>query len=285
MSRLTTLNLQGNPGAPFVLKSELEKQGDDSVVVKVAEAAPFGMEFILSAQNGSLSGSSVDIAAGSTTSAVITVTPNQSDARVTVSVDTVSFRGSPSFDGIQTNTGEPLDLIFGTPPPEPDPDPTPEPEPTTGICDRTEQVRDAILVKLPRLNGECSAVTAFDLRGVTGYMSVSGLTALEKDDLQGLTELSQLYLGHNSLSTLPDDIFDDLGNLIYLDLRNNDLSSVPADVFDELTNLDYLSLDSNSISSLPSGVFDKLTELGLPEFVLERHRHVKQGRIRQSHRS
>ena len=485
LSSLRTLNIEDNPGAPFVLTADLERRGSDSVVVKVDEAVPFGTNITLSAQNGTLSSSTLNIAGGSTTSGAMTVTPEQTDARVTVSVNAVSFTGSPYHSGIQTNMGDSLELVFGTPPLDPisvptvevsfgaaayrvaegasgttvvvtldddpartvvvsitttnengasgadysgvpnnitfnsgetsksftfiatddstidggesvklgfgtlpagvtegtpnettisitdndvagvtvdpttvtvteggtatysmklntqpagtvtitivdpndstnvtadpasltfdssswntaqnvtvsagqdsdtsddratithtvsgygtvtsadsvtvmvtDDDPpsttTPDPDPVEGICDRTEQVRDAILAKLPRLNGDCSAVSAFDLRGVTGYMAISDLTSLREGDLQGLTELKQLYLGDNSLSSLPNGIFDDLDSLIYLDLKSNDLNSISVDMFEPLTSLESLILSSNRIGSLPAGVFDELTDL------------------------
>ena len=44
LSSLEFLEFDGNPGAPFLLEAELEQQGGDAVVVKIAEAAPFDLE-------------------------------------------------------------------------------------------------------------------------------------------------------------------------------------------------------------------------------------------------
>ena len=44
LSGLTDLDAGNNPGAPFTFTAELERRGDDTVVVRIAEGAtPFGM--------------------------------------------------------------------------------------------------------------------------------------------------------------------------------------------------------------------------------------------------
>ena len=81
-----------NPGAPFTFTAELEQQGNNAVVVRVAKGAPTDMSVTLSAEGGSLSGETATVAAGSTTSSPITVTPSGNGA-VTVNVDSASFVG------------------------------------------------------------------------------------------------------------------------------------------------------------------------------------------------
>ena len=50
LSGLTDLDAGDNPGAPFTFTAELERRGDDTVVVRIAEGAtPFGMTIELSA--------------------------------------------------------------------------------------------------------------------------------------------------------------------------------------------------------------------------------------------
>ena len=49
LGNLTSLLLHSNPGRPFILTAYLERQGDNAVLVKVAEAVPFDMAVTLSA--------------------------------------------------------------------------------------------------------------------------------------------------------------------------------------------------------------------------------------------
>ena len=131
-----------------------------------------------------------------------------------------------------------------------------------GLCDRTGQVRDAIMAKLLHLN-DCSLVTDLHLENMTGSIDLraSGVDALLAQDFRGLTNLEQLDLAANDLSALPEGVFDGLTNLEQLDLAANDLSALPKGVFDGLTNLEQLDLAANDLSALPEGVFDGLTNL------------------------
>ena len=156
----------------------------------------------------------------------------------------------------------------------------------SGICDRTQQVRDGILALLRNV-GDCELVTSSDLAGITGDLLLSDagiavlhdgdfsgltslqglhmwnndLTSLPEDVFDGLASLQQLILFSNQLASLPDGVFDGLSSLKVLDLDNNDLTSLPEDVFDGLTSLRRLGLGSNRLASLPNGVFDNLTIL------------------------
>ena len=131
----------------------------------------------------------------------------------------------------------------------------------TGICDRTRQVRDAILDKLN--NVDCSAVTDTHLSGIAGGLGLNakGIERLQASDFQGLSSLEKLYLESNNLETLPADVFDGLTSLTELYLLRNDLDSLPADVFGDLTNLNWLYLNFNELQTLPGGVFDGLANL------------------------
>ena len=119
LSELHTLYLDANPGSPFTFTAELEQRGDYAFVVKMAEGAPFDVEVTLSAQDGTLSSTTVTIEGGSIRSAPVIVTPGGSpQAWVTVNVATASFPGTARWDaadeysyrGIQTGLGEPLVL-------------------------------------------------------------------------------------------------------------------------------------------------------------------------------
>ena len=246
MSKLQSVSFSGNLSAPFTLTAELERQGEDGVVVKVSEGAPFAMTVTLSAEGGTLSATTVVIGGGDTESADVTVTPEGAGA-VTVSVDSAAFPDAGTVhDGIQTGVGESLTLEAAA----------------SGICDRTAQVRDAILEKLPDTS-DCALVTETDLSYLQGSLDLnnSDITTLKSGDFEGLSRLIGIKLRRNNLSALPDGVFDDLGNLTVLYLDANHLSELPAGVFDDLTNLFYLNLGQNGLSELPAGVFDELSNL------------------------
>ena len=133
---------------------------------------------------------------------------------------------------------------------------------TTGICGRTQQVRDAILNKISGVSN-CADVTAAHLAAITGTLALrfENITALSAGDFDGLTSLSELILNENPLTELPDGVFDDLTSLAQLEMRENRLTELPDDVFDNLTSLWRLGMFGNPLTELPDGVFDNLTSL------------------------
>ena len=80
-----------------------------------------------------------------------------------------------------------------------------------GICERTEEVRDAIVNKVGGVNN-CAYVTPNNLAAITGTLILDSqsITALAAGDFNGLTALTKLYLSNNALSTLPAGVFDAL---------------------------------------------------------------------------
>ncbi len=140
--------------------------------------------------------------------------------------------------------------------------------PTPGICDRTQQVQDAILADLAEISGvdDCAAVTVADLATITFlYMVRKNVTALKSGDFAGLSALEELQLRENSLTELPSDLFSGLTALRILNLSNNALESLPSDVFSGLTAMENLSLNRNASlgAALPATVFSDLTSLRL----------------------
>ena len=87
---LTEVTLTNNPGAWFTIAAQLE-QRDNSVVVRVAAGAPFPMPVSLSASGGTLSASTVTVAAGSLESDAVEVTANPAQPKVTVSITSAGF--------------------------------------------------------------------------------------------------------------------------------------------------------------------------------------------------
>ena len=117
---------------------------------------------------------------------------------------------------------------------------------TGGVCDRTPQVRDALVAAAQANRAaatDCSLVTT----GVTG-------------DLDGIT--GTLQLAGRGIAALKADDFAGLDNLTSLDLSGNALTALPAAVFEPLTSLTALHLNSNALAEggLPDGVFEKLPE-------------------------
>ena len=127
--------------------------------------------------------------------------------------------------------------------------------PGSGVCGRTEQVRDAIVAAIAGVS-DCANVTTAQLAGVTRLNSLarSGITSLRRGDFAGLAALEGLGLSGNEFSSLPAGVFSGLTALQGLYLANNDLSSLPAGVFSGLTALEYVYLHYNAVDPLPLAV-------------------------------
>ena len=105
------------------------------------------------------------------------------------------------------------------------------------FCERTEQVRDAILAKLGET--DCGNVGSEELATVSGTLNLVGkqITSLQSDDFYGLTALTRLWLNNNQLESLPEGIFSGLTALTQLTLYDNQLESLPEGIFSDLTAL------------------------------------------------
>ena len=131
-----------------------------------------------------------------------------------------------------------------------------------GICDRTKEVRKAIL-RMIRGVSDCSKVNRERLDRVQGNLVLtgSGITALQAGDFHDLPNVNELRLDRNDLETLPDDVFDGLDGLRRLRLNDNDLATLPTGAFDGLDGLRRLYLNDNDLDDLPDGAFDHLESL------------------------
>ena len=117
LSGLTDLDAGDNPGAPFTFTAEMERRGDDTVVVRLAEGAtPFDLKVELSALNGDLSAETVTITSGSSYSGVIDVRAHGLHP-VTVEIDSADFLlpSGGSASGILADRGSAMLMWIGRP--------------------------------------------------------------------------------------------------------------------------------------------------------------------------
>ena len=151
------------------------------------------------------------------------------------------------------------------------------------VCDRTPQVRDALVKKLARVcedittghlaevrilivrDPELTTLQTNDFRGLIALeyllLDRNSLTSLPEHVFSEVSSLKELWLQANSLSTLPEGIFQGLNSLRELYLYRNSLSVLPPKVFRGLGNLRELRLWENSLSELPEGIFQGLSKL------------------------
>ena len=132
------------------------------------------------------------------------------------------------------------------------------PEPI-GVCERTPEVRDAILLEVYGVT-RCEDITAEDLARIS-TLGVFNLTELREGDFAGMTWLTYLIIVDSRFTSLPEGVFAGLTNLRELNLSENQLASLPEGVFSGLANLEWLWLTANRLTSLPEGVFADLTNL------------------------
>ncbi len=142
------------------------------------------------------------------------------------------------------------------------------------VCDRTPEVRDAIVEKIPDVS-DCSEVTEAHLAVITGFLDLAGphefwgvpsgrpnpIPELKAGDFSGLSSLEGLLLQYNDLTTLPPGFFHGLSSLKTLNLENNRLTTLSTGVFAGLSSLRTLALSGNPLTTVPAGIFYGLTAL------------------------
>ena len=111
LASLDVLNIDDNTGSPFTLTAELERTGENTIALKIAQATPFDMEVTLSAEGGALSSATVPVPAGNVSSEQITVSPDGAEP-ITISVVSAAFLLGESQEarGIQAGLGDHLTL-------------------------------------------------------------------------------------------------------------------------------------------------------------------------------
>ena len=132
---------------------------------------------------------------------------------------------------------------------------------SANFCSRTQQVKEAILDRIPGIT-ECANVTDAHLASITSLsLDSKSISSLQNGDFDGLSALTTLYLSSNALTTLDADIFDGLSALTTLDLSSNQLTTLDADIFDGLSALTTLNLYGNELTTLDADIFDGLSAL------------------------
>ena len=256
--RLPELNLMLS-SVPFPITVSLSMVEIGRFKARIPTGAPFDINVSIHSTNGTINDgvSSVMIRAGSVESDFFTVsrTPGTS-AAITVDIGTLpTLPDGHTGYFLVKSTNLPLEV-------------SPDLSIVIPVCDRTPQVRDAIVAAVPGVS-DCNNVTEAHLAAITNLnlqgnpfdLEVNDLKALKPGDFSGLSSLKTLKLGNNDLTTLPTDIFSGLSSLTFLDLDGNDFSSLPDGVFDELTSLTRLWLHHNRLTTLPEDIFDELTQL------------------------
>ncbi|MDE2987102.1 MAG: putative Ig domain-containing protein [Chloroflexota bacterium] len=133
----------------------------------------------------------------------------------------------------------------------------PEPLAQPSVCDRTTDVREAILSALGVR--DCAAITAAQLAGITElrFLRLSDtdntgtVRSLQAGDFHGLSGLTRLDLSGHQLSALPQGVFAGLEGLTALRLDGNRLEALPDGLFLGLSGLQSLRLDGNAFSTSP----------------------------------
>ena len=285
----------GTVTASLPLNVTIQESTVGSVVVEVAQGVPFTtVTATLSITGGDFSGNlstTVTIQKGQTQSAPITFATDQTAETTVIGISRLTSdpleietgfddRSFVGYSGFQLAEGPALFL-------------------GEGVCNRTPQVRDAILARIGS-GATCSTVTDVQLASISGTLDLrdptpldargqtdDDITTLLVGDFAGLTRLEELDLSENSLTTLPPGIFSDLTALTRLDLFDNSLTTLSPGVFSDLTaltrldlgfndlttsmvsrsglnaltNLTILDLSANQLGELPSDIFAGLTAL------------------------
>ena len=122
------------------------------------------------------------------------------------------------------------------------------------VCNRTPQVRDAIVSSLSAR--DCTVVTLTQLRSISAlHLENKNIASLKEGDFEHLGNLEELHLEGNRLSSLDPEIFDDVFGLFDLSLADNNMDALPEGIFKNLRILDNIFLYGNDFNCIPQNAF------------------------------
>ena len=138
-----------------------------------------------------------------------------------------------------------------------------------GVCDRTPQVRDAIVSNLADTvsGANCESATS-DLLGRIRALSLNvegrkTIETLQPNDLGGLVGLRTLDLSNTLLADLPEGVFADLSILGYLEMSNTKVTELRSGAFLGLRRLRSLQASYNArLSKIDAEAFKGLPGAG-----------------------
>ena len=142
-----------------------------------------------------------------------------------------------------------------------------------GICDRTQEVQDAIL-DLLATTSNCADVTDEQLAAITGTLDLSGqeIDELDHRDLNGLTNVRVVDLSDNDLDLIPLDLFNETTSLEEMLINDNDLTRLPTNPWVTNTSLVKIDASNNAIDELHADPFPypNLREVDLSDNSIDR---------------
>ncbi len=298
LTSLNRLDLRGNPGSAFTLTLQLDRtddaddaaQGPATIVVKVAEGAPFDMTIGLSVTGGTLSSSSVTIAKGSTQSGSVTATQTGM-GQATVSLDAAPALPA-NYRGIATAVGNSL-VLFPVVNRAPEKvgtiaaqsltegaaavtvdvsgnfsDPENDPLTYSATSDDEDVVTVSVqgsMVTISPVGAGSTTVTVTALDATGSNMSVDQTITVTVNPAGICSRTSQVrdeILDQiNGVSDCGLVTVADLSSVTTLSLNNSGITTLQSDDFSGLSSLANLRLKDNSLSTLPANVFSGLTSL------------------------
>ena len=242
--------MRGNPGTQSLALVTIIQTGFDKLQITRSPMLPVEWEVPLTIDGGQLTQPSVTIAAGKAMSPEFDIVPESPYTSGTlVGIDTSVAPAPDGFYGFDIDYRR-LNV-------------------DVGICDRTQQVQDAILDQVVPA-AACRDATARLLAAYDGPLDMSAMSvsALRVGDFVGLSRVRHLHLQDNQLTSVSADILAPLTGMHVLNLARNQLTTLPADALDALAKLTTLDLRGNRLDSLPAGTFStapRLTHLYLQD--------------------
>ena len=242
LTSIETLNVSGNPGALHLPSLSLHRPSFNRLSVRASHIMPANWQVSLTPKGVALPQNDQIIPAGEAASATITTVPDHT-FNGDHSVEILTPQPPTGFSGFEDITLSVAKVSI-----------------QVGICDRTMQVRAALVRQIPQAS-DCSGVTLPMLQALALPLELrdTGITSLKAIDFVGLDSLTEMRLSNNSLQSLPAGIFDPLASLLHLGLADNELASLPNGLLSNNTRLLSLRLQNNQLDALPNGFFTNIT--------------------------